>query len=265
MIVAFLSATLSAAAAAAQASPIPQSAPPVAAQPAGPAAEGWPHGGPGNRRALFISPMGQPFRGQATRDAGLQAWFVQADKDHNGSISAQEMQDDAARFFATLDSGHDHEIDPDDINHYENEMVPEIRMGFGPDMGFRSDRGDDSAAGGGGHRGGGGHGGGGRRGGGDSGETEHVSRGANAGDEGLQGAGRFGLLNNPEPVIAADSDFNRGVSLAEFQTAAAARFALLDTNRDGKLSLDELQARMPTLPAVRLSGHSRRPADAGGN
>jgi hypothetical protein len=71
------------------------------------------------------------------------------------------------------------------------------------------------------------------------------------------------LLNIPEPVIAADMDFNRGVSLAEFEAAANARFALLDTNRDGKLSLGELEARMPAMAVARPGGQSRRPSDAG--
>lgn len=263
MIITLLSAMLNTAAAV-QATPIPLSAPLASTQPTPVTTDRWQQGG-GGRRALFLSPIGEPFRGQQTRGAGLQAWFAQADRDRNGWLSNQEMQDDAARFFATLDSGQDHEIDPEDINRYENEIAPEIHTGFAP-MGDRPDRGDGSGARSGG-RGGGGHGGGGggRRGGGDSGETEHVSRSASATEEGLQGAGRFGLLNIPEPVISADANLNRGVSLVEFQTAATARFALLDTNRDGKLSLGELQAQMPALPAMRLSGHSRRPPDAGGN
>jgi hypothetical protein len=78
----------------------------------------------------------------------------------------------------------------------------------------------------------------------------------------LLGAGRFGLLNIPEPVIAADADFNGGVSLPEFQKAADSRFILLDTNHDGGLTLAELQAEMPAAPAGRMGGHgSRRPGD----
>jgi Ca2+-binding EF-hand superfamily protein len=249
-----------------QASPVPLTVPLEATQPSAPAADQWRHGGGGNRRSLFISPMGEPIRGQASREAGLQTWFAQADRDHNGSLSAQEMREDAARFFASLDSAHDQEIDPEDINRYENEFAPEIRTGFAPEIGGRPGRGE--GAGEGGHRGRGGHGGrgGGRRGGGgESGDTEHLSRPASAAQEGLQGAGRFGLLNIPEPVISADSDLNRGVSLPEFQTAASSRFALLDTNRDGKLSLNELQAQMPAMPAMRMSGRFQRQPDAGGN
>ena len=55
-------------------------------------------------------------------------------------------------------------------------------------------------------------------------------------------AGRYGLLQIPEPVMAADSNFNRGVSAAEFQNAATARFQLLDFNHRGRLTLAELQS-----------------------
>jgi Ca2+-binding EF-hand superfamily protein len=58
--------------------------------------------------------------------------------------------------------------------------------------------------------------------------------------EGKQGAGRFGYLDYPEPVTAADRNFNRGVDAQEFERAADERFALLDANRDGKITPGEL-------------------------
>jgi len=261
----FLSAALATVAPAAQTTPVPPSITPVPTA-AGPGAIPTSHVGRGNRWALFVSPMGEPFRGQETRGAGLEAWFAQADKDGNRVLSVKEVQDDAARFFASLDSGHDQEIDPDDIKRYENDIAPEIRMMGAPGRGA-SPRGGGGGGSGGGHRGGGGggggagggHGGGGHRGGGgemsggDSGGAEHVRK---ATEDGLKGAGRLGLLNIPEPVMAADADLNRGISGAEFQKAATTRFVLLDTNRDGQLSLDELQARLAGLPAGRL-GRSR--------
>jgi len=51
----------------------------------------------------------------------------------------------------------------------------------------------------------------------------------------------YGLLNIPEPVVSADADFNRGVSLDEFRRAASKRFQLLDLNHTGRLSLVTLQ------------------------
>ena len=80
-------------------------------------------------------------------------------------------------------------------------------------------------------------------------------------EEGLKGAGRFGLLNIPEPVMSADGDLNRGISAAEFQNAATSRFVLLDTDHNGTLSLDELQTQLAALPAGRSGGRSGRPRD----
>lgn len=54
-------------------------------------------------------------------------------------------------------------------------------------------------------------------------------------------AGRFGLLQIPEPVTSADADFNRGVSADEFRKAALARFHLLDVDRTGRLTRQELE------------------------
>jgi hypothetical protein len=219
-----------------------------AATPA-PGASGGPLGG--GRASLFISPMGEPFRGYPNRSAALQSWFDAADRDRGGSISAQEMEDDSARFFAELDGAKDGEIDPDDINRYEDQIAPEIRVGLAP---YRN-----AGLGGGGNAGprDGGRGGGGRRGGGGSqggeGGGPMVVRTGGGGMGGLQGAGRFGLLNMPQPVIAADADLNRGVSAAEFRQAAIRRFTLLDSNGDGRLDLPELQVKIPESPS--------RPAD----
>jgi hypothetical protein len=75
----------------------------------------------------------------------------------------------------------------------------------------------------------------------------------------LQGAARYSLLNIPEPVAAADTDFNRGVSREEFRQAALARFQLLDGGHQGRLTLAQLEA---LLPSVRTAGaHSKRRDD----
>src|SRR6059058_6027803 len=76
---------------------------------------------------LFISPMGEPFRPAARDDDGLADWFNQADANHDGRLTLDEMQKDAQRFFTTLDVAKDGEIDPDDITRYESEIAPEIQ------------------------------------------------------------------------------------------------------------------------------------------
>lgn len=179
---------------------------------------------------MFISPMGEPFRAERGVDA-LQMWFVQADKNHDGYLTVDEMEADAARFFATLDTNHDGEIDPDEIAHYEQVVAPEVSGGHF--MGSMSDAagGQRQASG--------------RRGG-------HHHRGGGNGDfddqqdtEGHLGAARFALLDLPEPVASADADFNRGVSIREFQQAAAQRFAALDLDHQGRLSLAALELIRP--------------------
>lgn len=75
----------------------------------------------------FISPMGEPFFGNQP----LAVWFAQVDGNHDGSITAAEMQLDADRFFNLLDTTHDGEIDPDEITHYEQVIAPMDRAAFG--------------------------------------------------------------------------------------------------------------------------------------
>ena len=178
---------------------------------------------------LFISPMGEPFRPKARDDDTLADWFTQADKNHDGRLTLDEMQADAERFFATLDVSHDGEIDPDDLTRYEQVVAPEVISGgsFGLT--------EASADGGGKGR-------------------HKFFRG---GDDVHQGAGRFGLLDLPEPVVSADSNFNRGVSVTEFRQAAAQRFLALDLDHHGYLTLDGLEVIRPAPP---VTGKTPEPA-----
>ena len=182
---------------------------------------------------VFISPMGEPFRPNARDDDTLADWFHQADVNHDGLLSLDEMQKDAERFFATLDVNHDGEIDPDEISRYETAVAPEIstaHLGFAAMGAAGGDRGGRS----GGHRGG-----------------DHRGRGwsDDGADDAHQGGARYGLLDLPEPVSSADSDFNRGVSLAEFRQAATQRFVALDVDHQGQLSLAVLESLKPPPPA----------------
>ena len=54
------------------------------------------------------------------------------------------------------------------------------------------------------------------------------------------GAAAYGLLAEPEPVRAADTNLDGRVTKAEFLAAADRRFKRLDKRGDGKLTLDEL-------------------------
>jgi len=191
---------------------------------------------------LFISPMGEPFRPHGRGDDTIADWFNQADTNRDGYLTVGEMQKDAERFFAELDLNHDGEIDPDEITHYEEVVAPEIRSGpnYAMELAAGADEGQQYG------RGEGGHHGGGRHGGAEGGGNRYRARG---GAEDLhQGAGRYGLLDLPEPVVSADADFNRGVSLNEFRQAAIQRFVALDLDHHGRLTLPELEAIRPAPP-----------------
>ena len=194
---------------------------------------------------LFVSPMGEPFR-EASREVGLERWFAGADSDGDGALNPDELRRDAARFFATLETDKDGEIEPVEMTRYESEVAPEIQLGRGP-MSRREIvrmRRDDEAVG--------------------APQTGVLSgpRRIRGGDvfgdvQNLEGAGRFGLLNMPQPVMGADADLNRGVSAAEFAAAAGQRFVMLDRDKDGKLARAELLAQLPKIDP-RLERRRRR-------
>jgi hypothetical protein len=189
-------------------------------------------------RQVFISPAGEPFRADPGQPYPVAAWFAGADADHDGVLTREEFVADALRFFAVLDLDHNGVIDGFEVSNYENQIAPEI-LGAFRDAGQGS-RGGPGAGGGppgggrgrGGPPGGGGHGGGGKRGGGPMGGM-------------LQGATPYSLLAEPQPVMGADADFDRRITRDEAAKAARARFALLDTDGDGRLRLADL----PRTPA----------------
>jgi hypothetical protein len=183
----------------------------------------------------FISPMGQPFRARTPGQDTLADWFHQADRNHDGALTVDEMEADAERFFATLDTNGDGQIDPDELKRYEWQVAPEIQVGSR----FRSARAALS---------------------GEHGRDESKRRdlGSDGLDAGLQGGARYTLLNIPEPVSAADADLDRAVSRNEFRQAAIERFQLLDTKRLGKLTLPDLEALRPPEPAP---GHHAKHKD----
>lgn len=171
---------------------------------------------------LFVSPMGEPFRAPDGASPPVAAWFAGADADHDGRLTLPELAADADRFFTLLDLDGNGEIAPAELANYENKVAPEIRLY--QSRGFP--------------------------GGGDPAGTKREQRerrqNSKGGDDygGELGAGRFAWLNIPEPVAAADLDMNRGVSRAEFRTAAANRFRLIDKAGAGVLTL----ATLPPLP-----------------
>ncbi len=168
-------------------------------------------------RGLFMSPMGEPFRSANPAADNVAAWFAGADRDRDGALALAELQQDAGRFFGVLDGDGSGELSMAEIARYENEVAPEVQVG----LQMRSTG---------------------------VGDWRGRRRRAMLFDKGVDGAGRFSFLNIPHPVMAADADLNRGVTKGEFEQAAAERFALLDKDRDGRLT----RAELPPLPQPRL-------------
>ncbi|HEY3947550.1 hypothetical protein [Phenylobacterium sp.] len=201
-------------------------------------------GGPPRQR-LFISPSGEPFRGEG----GLARWFAQVDTDHDGSISLEEFRADARHSFAFLDKNHDGIVDGLEQQAYEHEVVPEIGvLAFEQPEAPRQRRqpiGGSRSGGNGGAPGSGIPNGG--MGGSRTDPAQLLANQANATPKaaGRDGAARFSLLNEPEPIAAADADLDGKVSLAEWMARTDKRFANLDWQKTGKLTMDSLLHLQP--------------------
>ena len=168
----------------------------------------------------FLSPMGEPFRRSPEGKDGAAVWFAQADSDHDGALSPDEMQKDAGRFFAALDLNHDGEIDPAELVNYETVVAPPMVRMAGGMKPVRSDAEGRRVA-----------------------DMHQGSGGGFPEDDGNHP--RTGLQGVPEPVAMADTNLNRGVSVQEFAAAAGRRFLALDSSHDGKLTPEELRNAPP--------------------
>ncbi len=196
----------------------------------GPPGRGGPHGQAGSGPSgpqLFISPAGEPFRAPSGAPYPIKAWFDGADANHDGALGRDEFVADSLRFFAVVDTDKNGVIDGFEVSNYETRIAPEI-IGL-PSPGGATRRGPMG-------QGPGGDGGG---------DNEMGPRRRQQGANVLQGAALFGLIAEPEPVMASDGDFDRRITRDEATKAAKTRFALLDNDKDGLLKLEEL----PKTPA----------------
>lgn len=210
----------------------------AAALVAGPALAQPPRGEGGPPQRLFISPSGEPFRG----GDGLATWFAHADADHDGAITPEEFSADAKAFFATMDVDHNGVLDGFEVQAYEQKIVPEItRLPFeGAGPGGGGER--MGPPGGGRGKGGMGRGGGGRRGGmGGKAGGFGAGKGKQQMGAGLEGAARWSLLNEPQPLTGADTDIDGKVTAAEWAKATTRRFDHLDRAKAGRLTMDSLR------------------------
>ncbi|HUZ13531.1 MAG TPA: EF-hand domain-containing protein [Caulobacteraceae bacterium] len=176
---------------------------------AGPAL-GAPTPVPAPRPAIFLSPSGEPFRAAPGRPSPFDAWFDQADTNHDGFIDLAEFRADALRFFRRLDTDGDGVIDGFEVQAYESDIAPELIASYeGPVAGLM-------------------------------GPPQHGRK------HGKRGAGPpiQRLIDEAEPVSGADFNLDGKITLAEWMRATDARFRLLDVGRTGRLGRAALEARL---------------------
>jgi hypothetical protein len=197
---------------------------------------------------LFVSPCGEPFRATAAQGYPVGVWFKKADANHDGAVDRTEFENDAKAFFTVLDADKDGYIEGYEVSRYEHQILPEIlyglqgaRLDVRPHLWLAQYTGsglDDvpvvqS----------------------DGSKVNPPSQRVNP--TSMEGAAPYGLLGEPEPVRAADRNFDGRVSLKEFVAAADRRFGLLDKRHDGKLTLDELPMTVQQQMAEEKSPHRR--------
>jgi len=179
--------------------------------------------------SLFISPMGQPFRANASGARGIDLWFTAADHDYDSRISHDEFMANANAFFPLVDANQDGALTSMEDTTYWRRNAPEV---VGDDPGgepignvaeppeqHRRDNGGHQVV-----------------------QSNDVTiqgprRGRPA--ERPVGAQAYGLLGDAEPIMSCDSNFDRRVTLEEFDACAERRFAMLDLNHDGFITPDE--------------------------
>jgi len=188
---------------------------------------------------VFLSPAGKPYRARLGEPYPVTEWFAEANTSHDGKLTREQMRADADAFFRTLDTNHDGVIDGFELQAYEQTVAPEILPrianlregeGFDPNLDLADQRNTE--------RPGTGEGRGGFR----------MRQPAAPKGETTQGAAVYSLINQPEPVAAADSDFDGKITRAEFEAAADRHFEILDTKQQGYLTL----AGLPKTPVQLL-------------
>lgn len=191
--------------------------------PGGPGGPGGHGGGPLRAEPLFISPFGEPFMGEHGGPWPVAEWFAGADADADGAVTFTEFQADGQRWFVHLDANEDGRIGYSELAAYEAGL-----------SGVRGAQAGVSAPAT--HNG-------------RPMTGSHISRGGS----GPQGYGRIadaGYFNLPQPVKGADTNIDQQVTGEEWTAAVHRWFQMLDTDRDGRLTL-------ATLPETPLQVQSR--------
>jgi hypothetical protein len=174
---------------------------------------------------VFISPMGQPFRAKPGAPYPVVDWFKQVDKDADGKIDHGEFMADAEAFFKVLDRNGDGVIDNYEVAIYEHNIAPEV-LGFTvavSDLGavarfggarlWKAQISEPNLG------------------------NEPPNDPTNPGEPIPTGAAPYTLVQTPEPITGADTNFDGHIRKANFLALADRRFTGLDKKGDGYLTL----------------------------
>ncbi len=208
---------------------------------------------------VFISPAGKPFRAPRGAPYPVVDWFREADRNGDGKIDHAEFLADAEAFFKVLDVNGDGVLGAYEIAVYERRIAPEIlgyqykagalarpaalfgaRLwnaqyggmgGMGSGVPTTIDPGGSSES-----------------------ETPRIQHDL---DETQQGASPYSLFDEPEPVTAADFNFNGKIKKANFLKLADMHFTRLDTDNAGFLTLAKLP-KTEVQKKIERTRHKRR-------
>lgn len=199
---------------------------------------------PVRQPSLFVSPMGEPFRANASGARGVDLWFTAADTNYDTRISHDEFIANANALFAQVDANQDGALTSLEDTTYWQRTAPELVNGGGggepiantlnPPERHERDNGAHQVIQG----------------------NDITIAGPRRGQpaERPVGAQAYGLLGDAEPIMSCDGNFDRRVTLAEFDACAERRFAVLDLNHDGFITPDEVnQFRQSPGDVVRVS------------
>lgn len=170
---------------------------------------------------------------------------AKGDTDGNGAVSRAEVQTHAAQMFAKMDANKDGKIDPTDRAAQQAERQAKMFAVIDADGNGSISKaewdqhGADRAA---------------KR-------AERGDRRADAGDagdgkrHGMHGHGKRGGHDGMRGGMMAKADTNgdKAISQAEFQTAALARFDASDVNKDGQVTAEERKAQRGEWRAKRAA------------
>ncbi|MBP7336768.1 hypothetical protein [Niveispirillum sp.] len=177
-------------------------------------------GGPGMMGRVPLSLAGEPL-GRMARDeqayaAILVDWARALDTNQDGFLSPEEVKPDIARFFREADSDKDGAINSRELGDYRLARLAALRGGGAP-----------------GHH--------------DGPPPDGADRPPPPGPDaaGPDTAGPRGPMMGggagEDKVMAADRNLDFRVTLAELEALALERLTAMDSNRDGRTSLDEIR------------------------